>query len=162
MTAADGRGVSFALLVARDARVLRLRALDLLRDDDAVAAAILHAANEARGRRRLPAFVHDSRLDAVARRHAADMLARGFYDHRAPDGTTPLDRVRAGGVSASAVAENIAKGVFTAEEVVSRWLDSPGHRRNLLARGRWRHGAGVAISNDGDAPQVVWVELFAR
>ena len=104
----------------------------------------------------------ESRLDDAAQRHAEDMLRRVFYDHANPDGETVRHRVRAAGYrGARALAENIAKGLFTPDEVVRRWADSPGHRRNILRRGAAEVGLGVAYGENANGFEVVWVQVFA-
>ncbi|MDH6137007.1 uncharacterized protein YkwD [Kitasatospora sp. MAA4] len=73
----------------------------------------------------------DRRLDALAQRHSDDMAARGFFAHTDPDGRSPWDRARAASIGYLG-GENIARGQPTPEAVVSAWMDSPGHRANLL------------------------------
>ncbi len=78
------------------------------------------------------------------------------------DGKTVRHRVRAAGYrGARALAENIAKGPFTPDEVVRRWLNSPGHRRNILRRGAVETGFGVAFGENANGFEVVWVQVFS-
>jgi len=70
-------------------------------------------------------------LRAAARSHSADMRARGYLAHQAPDGGTPSDRMRTAGYSWPA-AENIACGQQRPHEVMHAWMNSPGHRANIL------------------------------
>jgi len=64
--------------------------------------------------------------------HAADMAHRQYFEHRSPDGQGPADRVTQQGYAWRAVAENIAAGQQSLDEVVDAWLRSPGHCRNLM------------------------------
>ncbi len=87
--------------------------------------------NEARRRHGCPRLRGDERLRAAARSHSADMRARGYLAHQAPDGGTPSDRMRTAGYSWPA-AENIACGQQRPHEVMHAWMNSPGHRANIL------------------------------
>lgn len=71
-------------------------------------------------------------LTLAARRHAEDMAARGYFAHENPDGQDPTDRARAAGYSFSA-GENIAAGFETIDDIHRAWLDSLGHRKNVLS-----------------------------
>ncbi len=109
---------------------------------------------------RAPVRSEDS-LDAAAQRHAEDMLRRAYY-HASPEGKTVGDRVRTAGYRGRrGLAENIAKGPFTPDEVVRRWMNSSGHRRNILHRGAAETGFGVAFGENRNGFEVVWVQVFA-
>lgn len=73
----------------------------------------------------------DSRLAAAARRHSADMALLGYFSHTSQDGTSFVERILDQG-HPSPAGENIAQGQRDAAEVVEAWMDSPGHRRNIL------------------------------
>jgi uncharacterized protein YkwD len=90
----------------------------------------------------------DSRLRTAARRHSADMEARNYFDHNSPDGRTPWDRIKAAGYSTPG-AENIAKGYATAQAVVQGWMNSPGHRANILNCSLKAVGIGVEYGQGG-------------
>ncbi len=123
-----------------------------------VALAAVNEAREAAGRRPVEA---DPVLDAVAQAHAEDMLRRSYYDHRSPEGDGAARRARAAGYSARGpVAENIAKGLFTPEEVVERWLASSGHRENILLRRARKTGLGVAFGENDRGFEVIWAQVF--
>lgn len=101
-------------------------------------------AQQARRDAGCPTLTWDDRAAEVAAAHSRDMLQRGYFSHRSPDGSTPFDRMRAAGITFSAAAENIAYGVFTGEAAFQQWIGSAGHRRNLLNCRYTRHGVGVA------------------
>jgi len=111
-------------------------------------AATLCALNRERAGHGLAPFAGDARLRAAARRHSRDMARRHFFEHRNPDGASPADRVRAAGFPASAsTAENIAWGseaAATPVEIVEGWMDSPGHRANILHPRLTAIGVGIA------------------
>lgn len=159
---ADGRdGELCVVLVALPRLTVEREQAAPLADLEQVRELVLGAVNQARRDAELAPLAPDPKLDQVAQAHAEDMLARGFYDHRNPDGDGPRDRVTAAGWPARMVSENIARGLFQATEVVERWLDSSGHRQNILRRSASRHGLGVAIGERGGAVEVLWCEVIA-
>lgn len=115
-------------------------------------AKLINAERNAAG---LPSLTWSDRLATAAATHAADLVARGYFSHVAPDGNTPADRVRVTGYSACLVAENIAQGQADAAAVTQGWMNSPGHRANNLRRDATEIGAARS-----DGP--TWVAVFAR
>ncbi len=106
----------------------------------------------------LPALRCDLRLADVAREHSQDMAERDFFDHVNPDGEEPWDRMRRGGINDFGTAgENIAFGYPTARDVQEGWMDSPGHRANILSTAYTHVGVGV-FELDGT---LYWTQLFA-
>ncbi|MBQ0996527.1 sigma-70 family RNA polymerase sigma factor [Streptomyces sp. RK62] len=77
-------------------------------------------------------LAEDSLLDKSAQEHSADMAARDFFDHTNPDGADPGQRITAAGYRWSTYGENIAMGQQTPEAVMESWMNSPGHRANIL------------------------------
>lgn len=75
---------------------------------------------------------HDAQLREAAYGHSADMSAKNYFDHTSKDGRSFSDRITAAGYTWRAAAENIAKGYSTAQAVVQGWMNSDGHRRNIL------------------------------
>ncbi|WP_318210477.1 CAP domain-containing protein [Streptomyces sp. SJL17-1] len=71
-------------------------------------------------------------LTEAAQGHSDDMAARDFFDHTNPDGAGPGERVTAAGYPWSTYGENIAMGQSTPEQVMEAWMNSPGHRANIL------------------------------
>jgi uncharacterized protein YkwD len=130
---------------------------------------VLELINEARakgrrcGRRKFAAATplkHDVLLERAARVHAEDMAAHNLRGHAGSDGSMPAGRATRAGYSWAAVAENVAGGQTTADEVVDTWLDSPGHCANLMDP-RYSE-SGVARVTDSDSEHVVyWVQVFA-
>jgi uncharacterized protein YkwD len=89
-----------------------------------------------------PELIWDDRVAAIASAHSADMDSRNFFSHTNPEGRDPFDRLQMTNVAFFAAAENIAFGPKTGHEVYETWLDSPGHRRNMLDCRFTRHGVG--------------------
>lgn len=90
----------------------------------------------------------DVRLRTAAREHSKDMHARHYFEHDSPDGTTPWDRIKAAGYSAPG-AENIAMGYATARAVIDGWMNSPGHRANILNCSLKAVGIGIEYGQAG-------------
>ncbi|MFD3325622.1 sigma-70 family RNA polymerase sigma factor [Streptomyces sp. NPDC058701] len=74
----------------------------------------------------------DPQLRAAAQGHSDDMAKRDFFSHTSPDGTDPGKRTTAAGYRWSTYGENIAKGQQTAQSVMESWMNSSGHRANIL------------------------------
>lgn len=72
------------------------------------------------------------RLDAAARAHAQWIARTGRYGHAGQGGSSHADRARAAGYCYRALAENIAWGIPSSDQVVEGWMRSPGHRRNIM------------------------------
>ncbi|GGT40315.1 hypothetical protein GCM10010271_50450 [Streptomyces kurssanovii] len=87
-------------------------------------------------------------LSDLARAHSKDMAARGFFDHTNPDGETPWDRAEQAGVS-DLGGENIARGQADAEAVMNSWMNSEGHRANILNCDFTTLGIGVHMADGG-------------
>ncbi|MBB6351569.1 CAP domain-containing protein [Nonomuraea muscovyensis] len=118
--------------------------------------AVVKLTNQARATNGCRPLVHDPKLRTAAERHSADMAARGFFDHDSPDGRDPGDRVRASGFAPTSTwGENIAMGQRTAAQVVQGWLDSPGHRANIMNCAFTHIGVGHAAKGSH------WTQVFA-
>ncbi len=104
----------------------------------------------------------DPRLTTAAQVHAADMLARSYYNHNSPEGTTPRQRVRAAGFVADVVAENIAAGQTSAADALGAWMHSTDHRRNLLDPRLTHIGIGMALGSYEHRYKIMWVQDFGR
>ncbi|MGK5543434.1 CAP domain-containing protein [Streptomyces sp. URMC 127] len=99
----------------------------------------------------------DHRLAAAAQAHSDDMVARDFYSHTSPEGSEPWDRARAAGAPHPGIGENIACGQRSAAEVVRGWMNSPGHRANILKPDFAYIGVGYAT---GSRAGTYWTQLF--
>lgn len=120
-----------------------------------VAATMTELLNAERAQNSRTPLRRNMALDAAATAHAADMAARGYFDHTAPDGSTPQSRASRQGYRACLIAENIAQGYASEAQVVAGWMRSSGHRRNILLRDVTEFGAG---RGSGD----LWVLLLAQ
>lgn len=122
---------------------------------DRIEAEILVAVNDERSKEKLPAICLDESLRNAARSHSDDMLRRGFFDHINPSGEGPAERIgREHRQLIGFVGENIwassgsdpAGRPALAGEIVRDWMNSPGHRENILRRGFTHLGVGVSVS----------------
>lgn len=136
----------------------RTRDLD---DLEAVRRELLRRSNEARRVNRRRPLRRDGCLERVAQEYAEAMLAGGFYGHHSPDGKDVAARIRALGCADRRMAENLARGQVSAAEVIDGWLDSPGHRRNLLSADYDRVGHGLAQARIEGVGWILWVQVFA-
>ncbi|MFD4126432.1 CAP domain-containing protein [Streptomyces globisporus] len=94
-------------------------------------------------------------LTSLAQNFSEDMAARGFFDHTDPDGDTPWDRAAQAGVQGLA-AENIARGQADAQAVMEGWMNSEGHRANILNCDYKTIGIGIHEGSGGPW----WVQNF--
>jgi uncharacterized protein YkwD len=104
-------------------------------------------ANAVRAQRGLDPFAWNDRVAAVARKHSEDMAARGYFDHVNPDDESPGDRLDEAGLDWRGYAENIAAGQSDAIDAHHAWMNSEGHRNNLMSSLR---EIGVGVSFGGD------------
>jgi uncharacterized protein YkwD/stress response protein SCP2 len=121
-------------------------------------AEVVMLTNQQRQLNGLPPLAPDPLLARAAAAHSADMAARQFFDHRNPDGLQVADRVTALGYRFGTVAENIAAGQRTPAEVVTGWMNSPGHRRNILLPEITQIGVGYSPS--ADVYGCYWTQVF--
>jgi uncharacterized protein YkwD len=133
-----------------------------LADLAAVRAAMLARVNALRAGAGLPPLGLQDQLNEAAQRHAEDMLARVFYDHVNPEGLRPKDRIGRTGYPTRLIAENIARGQTSVDEVVDDWMQSRGHRANLLHPRLTEMGVGCAVGHNALGDTVYWVQDFGR
>lgn len=118
---------------------------------ESVVAATLCLIDEERAHFGEPALIEDGRLAGAAADHSRDMDARDYFEHVSPGGQTLLMRVRASGFIPNGnvgytLGENIAWGTLwlaTPHAIVRAWMESPGHRANILNRSYRYTGIGI-------------------
>jgi len=104
----------------------------------------------------LPPVVENAKLDAIAKAKADDMFEKQYFDHVSPSGTDPGELVKSFGYNYIVTGENLILGNFKSEaEVVKLWMDSPGHRENILNK-RYTE-IGVAMVKGTYKGQKVWI-----
>lgn len=114
--------------------------------------------NAARNTAGVPTLALDANLTAFAVAHARDMAERGYFSHTTPDGKTFGERLRDAGISGPA-GENIA-GNSSASGAVQAWMNSSGHRANML-NGTFRR-LGVGVYRTLESPYTYYVQVFTN
>ncbi|MFE9775665.1 CAP domain-containing protein [Streptomyces sp. NPDC005931] len=114
----------------------------------AAGAQVLRLVNEERAKAGCSPVAANSALTDLAASFSEDMARRGFFDHTDPDGDTPWDRAKRAGITGLG-GENIARGQADAEAVVQAWMNSPGHRANILNCDFKTLGVGVHFGSGG-------------
>ena len=104
----------------------------------------------------LPPLIENAKLDASAKAKANDMFAKQYFEHVSPTGVGPGELAKTYGYSYIVEGENLILGNFASEkEVVQKWMDSPGHRANIL-NNRYTE-IGVAMVKGEYQEQMVWI-----
>jgi uncharacterized protein YkwD len=138
-------------------------------DADAVSSRVLVLVNDARSQQRrcgnqkfeaARPLMLNANLGRAALVHAQDMATHSFMEHQGHDGSTPAQRVSRAGYQWITVAENVAAGSATAEEVVASWLASPGHCANIMGDQYSEMGIAFAVTSH-DKYGVYWTMSLA-
>ncbi len=123
----------------------------------------LSQTNELRAQRGRNPLVMHPKVMASAQAYACELATNGYTGHRGKDGSTPKRRLARSGCYGGLVAENLGRGQTTTENVIQMWMDSPGHRKNmLLGRGVKYYGLGIANSGRAYSHGYVWVMVISR
>lgn len=115
---------------------------------------VLNLTNSYRTREGLGKLTLDRELCRVAQAKADDMAARGYFSHQSPIYGSPSDMLKAFGVSYRYMGENIAKGYRDASSVMTGWMNSQGHRANILNSNFTKLGVGY------NSTAHTWVQIF--
>jgi uncharacterized protein YkwD len=126
---------------------------------DLVRAAILCLHNQIRAQNNLPLLKENAKLRKAAASHSADMVGEGFFDHTSPDGDSFVDRILGAGYAKRSdgwtLGENLAWGtgdLSSAKGVMDAWMNSAGHKANILKKAYKEVGIGIKLgvpSDDG-------------
>ncbi len=121
----------------------------------------LEAVNQVRQANGLQPLRLASDLSEIARAHSRDMMERGYFAHKSPEGHDLIVRLARSGIKDwRYIAENLAYNAGYLDPVtvaVEGWLNSPGHRRNMLNKQLTESGIGVAIDNSG---RIYFTQVF--
>ncbi|KAA0820907.1 CAP domain-containing protein [Bacillus sp. AY2-1] len=115
---------------------------------------VVELTNAERTKQGLPALKIDTELSKVARIKSEDMQKNNYFDHNSPTYGSPFDMMKKFGISYTSAGENIAQGQRTPEEVVQAWMNSAGHRANILNNGFTHIGVGYVESGN------YWTQQF--
>lgn len=116
---------------------------------------VLSLVNQERAKAGCQPVTADPRLGSLARDYSKDMADRGFFSHTDPDGNSPWDRAKARGIQ-NMGGENIARGQSDAKAVMNAWMNSPGHRANILNCDFKTLGVGAHFAQGGPW----WTQTF--
>lgn len=120
---------------------------------------VVRLVNIQRAKAGLPALKMNWQLSRVARYKSADMASKGYFSHNSPTYGTPFQMMENFGLSFTAAGENIAYGQRTPAEVMDAWMNSPGHRSNIMSGSFSEIGVGLAKNKNGVC---YWTQQFMR
>ncbi|WP_226527911.1 CAP domain-containing protein [Metabacillus niabensis] len=115
---------------------------------------VVDLTNQERAKQGLPALKVDLELSKVAREKSLDMQKNNYFSHTSPTYGSPFDMMKQFGISYKAAGENIAKGQRTPQEVVNAWMNSSGHRQNILSSNFTHIGVGYVAEGN------YWTQQF--
>lgn len=115
---------------------------------------VIDLTNQERANSGLPALKADAKISSVALKKSQDMQANNYFSHTSPTYGSPFDMMRDFGVTYKSAGENIAQGQRTPQEVVQAWMNSEGHRANIL-NSSFTH-IGVGYEQNGNH----WTQMF--
>jgi len=115
---------------------------------------VIDLTNQQRTKNGLPALKADTQLSGVAQKKAVDMQQNHYFSHTSPTYGSPFDMMRDFGVTYKSAGENIAQGQRTPQEVVTAWMNSEGHRKNILSANFTHIGVGFEQTGKN------WSQMF--
>lgn len=120
---------------------------------------VVELVNVERQKAGLSALTLDSQMSNVARLKSKDMADKNYFAHQSPTYGSAGDMLSQFGIKWSAWGENIASGQRTPEAVVTAWMNSPGHRANIMSTNFSRIGVGYVTNSNGTP---YWTQMFAN
>lgn len=114
--------------------------------------ALCSAVNKSRASKGRASLKLDAALSRVAQKHAEDMAKQGYFSHQSPDGGTMVSRLEDAGLDYGYAGENIARGQDSVGDVMESWMNSAGHRKNILNPNFKKIGIGLYDEH--------WVQVF--
>lgn len=128
-------------------------------DIKAIENEVIRLVNLERSKRGLPALKANWELSRCARYKSQDMLKKRYFAHNSPTYGSPFTMMRNFGIRFTAAGENIAMGQRTPQEVMNGWMNSAGHRANILSTKYDQIGVGVAKAANGT---LYWTQQFIK
>lgn len=122
-------------------------------------AQVVSLVNQERAKAGLQPLTHNWELSRVARYKSMDMRDRGYFSHTSPTYGSPFTMIKNFGINYSAAGENIAQGQATPQAVVNAWMNSSGHRANILSTNYTEIGVGYAAGGSG---KHYWTQMFIK
>jgi uncharacterized YkwD family protein len=118
---------------------------------------VLNIVNKERTSRGLSALKFNTEVSKVATLKSQDMIDKGYFDHNSPTYGSPFDMMKQFGITYRSAGENIAMGQRTPQEVMTAWMNSEGHRKNILNSSFTEIGIGIAKDKNG---RLYWTQMF--
>ena len=118
---------------------------------------VVRLVNVERSKRGLKELSFNTQLSNVATLKSQDMIDQNYFSHTSPTYGSPFDMMKQFNISYRTAGENIAMGQKTPAEVVNAWMNSQGHRENILNSNFTEIGVGVAKSSNGT---LYWTQMF--
>lgn len=118
---------------------------------------VIQLTNQERAKYGLKPLKANWELSRVARYKSADMRDKNYFSHTSPTYGSPFDMMKNFGISYRSAGENIAAGQTTAQQVVQAWMNSEGHRKNILSASYTEIGVGYA---SGGSKSHYWTQMF--
>lgn len=120
---------------------------------------VIRLVNVERSKAGRSALRENNEVSKVARIKSEDFVNHNYFSHNSSTYGTPFEMLRNFGITFTAAAENIASGQKTAKEVINTWMNSSGHRANILNSTYNQIGVGVAKDKNGN---LYWTQMFIR
>lgn len=118
---------------------------------------VVDLVNVERSKAGLNPLTLDADVSNVATKKSQDMIDNNYFAHNSPTYGSPFDMLKKFGISYKTAGENIAMGQKTPKEVVNAWMNSEGHRKNILNPNYSKIGVGVAQKSGGS---IYWTQIF--
>jgi uncharacterized YkwD family protein/spore coat assembly protein SafA len=128
-------------------------------DVKAIETEVVRLVNIERSKVGLKPLTQNWELSRVARMKSQDMINKGYFAHQSPTYGSPFQMMEKFGIKFSSAGENIAYGQRTPQEVMNSWMNSSGHKANILSSSYTQIGVGVAKKSDGT---LYWTQMFMR
>lgn len=118
---------------------------------------VVDLVNVERSKAGLNPLTLDADVSNVATKKSQDMIDNNYFAHNSPTYGSPFDMLKKFGISYKTAGENIAMGQKTPKEVVNAWMNSEGHRKNILNPNYSKIGVGIAQKSGGS---IYWTQIF--
>ncbi|MFQ8629827.1 MAG: CAP domain-containing protein, partial [Intestinibacter bartlettii] len=118
---------------------------------------VLNLVNKERKANGLKPLTLNKELSNVANIKSRDMIEKGYFDHTSPTYGSPFDMMKKFNISYNTAGENIAMGQKTPSEVMNSWMNSSGHRANILNSTYTELGVGIQKDSSGT---IYWTQMF--
>lgn len=120
---------------------------------------VIDLVNVERSKRGMQLLAQNWQLSRIARYKSQDMINKHYFSHISPTYGSPFNMMESFGIKFSAAGENIAMGQRTPQEVMNSWMNSPGHRANILSPTYTQIGVGLAKDSNGTC---YWTQMFIK